>query len=104
MKEPKIGIRYEGFKALSNGGRRFDFSFKDADADPQRVSVEASSNLFSGPEHLALQECAGICYETLKDRASQHPGPLPGSIRLTLADIAQHRKLPAKALARRKRP
>jgi hypothetical protein len=85
-------IRYLGYHALSNGGRRLDFSFAKPDKSLQMVSVEASHDLFSGPDHMAIQECAAICYETLKCRVADDPDSLPASISLTTADVAQHRK------------
>ncbi|HYR41507.1 MAG TPA: hypothetical protein VER98_00655 [Terriglobia bacterium] len=92
MKDPKSTVRYLGFHALSDGGRRFDFSFAGPDASVQFISVEARYELFSGPDHMALQECAGICYETLKCRVVGCAGTVPVSINLTSADVAQHRK------------
>ena len=100
MKDPKVTVRYIGFQALSDGSRRFDFSFSRSDASLQLISVEAPYLLFSGPDHMAIQECASICYETLKCRVVGCSGIVPVSISLTSADIAQHRKLP-KTAARR---
>jgi len=92
MRDPAASIRYLGFQALSNGGRLLNFSFAGPDRVLQTISVEASCDLFSGPGHMAIQECAGICYETLKLFVSGCVDPVPASIRLTLADVAQHRK------------
>jgi hypothetical protein len=92
MREPAASIRYLGFQALSNGGRRLDFSFTRPDRSLQTISVVASFDLLSGPGHIAIQECAGICYETLKRSAPGWVDKFPASIRLTLADVAQHRK------------
>ena len=100
MKDPKITVRYLGFHALSDGGRRFDFSLCRANASLQLVSIEAPYVLFSGPDHMAMQECAAICYETLKSRVVECSGTLPDSISLTPADVSQHRK-PAKVAGRR---
>jgi len=96
-------IRYIGYHALSNGGRRLDFSFAKPDKSLQLVSVEASHDLFSGPDHMAIQECAAICYETLKCRVADYPDNLPESICLTTADVAQHRK-PVTHSGRQKAP
>ena len=101
MKDPKVTVRYIGFRAFSDGTRRFDFSFCRPDASLQLISVEAPYVLFSGPDHVTIQECAGICYETLKCRVVGCSGIVPVSISLTSADIAQHRKLPKTA---RRRP
>jgi hypothetical protein len=101
MKDPNV--RYLGFQALSNGGRRFDFSFSGPGAAMQLISVEASRELLSGPDHMAIQECAGICYETLKCRVVDSSGTAPVSITLTSDDVAQHRKR-AKIPGRRPNP
>ena len=103
MKDPKSTVRYLGFQSLSDGSRRFDFSFSHPDASLRRISVKAPNALFFGPDHLAIQECAGICYETLKCRVVGCIGSVPASIRLTPADIAQHRK-PVKMAGRRPTP
>jgi hypothetical protein len=95
MKDPKSTVRYLGFQALKDGSRRFDFSFSGTDASLKLISVEAAYDLFSGPNHIAIQECAGICYETLKCRVVGCSGTVPVSISLTSADVAQHRR-PAK--------
>jgi hypothetical protein len=98
MKDPTI--RYLGFQALKDGSRRFDFSFSGPDASLKLISVEASYDLFSGPNQIAIQEGAGICYETLKCRVVDCSGIVPASISLTSADVAQHRR-PAKIAGRR---
>jgi len=97
MKDPKVTVRYLGFHAFSDGSRRFDFSFSRPDASLQVISVQAPYVLFSGPDHMAIQESAGICYETLKCRVVGCSGIVPVSISLTSADIAQHRRLPKTA-------
>ena len=100
MKDPKSTVRYLGFQALQNGSRRFDFSFSAPDASLKLISIEAPYDLFSGPNQIAIQECAGICYETLKCRVIGCSGNVPAAISLTSADVAQHRK-PAKIAGRR---
>ena len=100
MKDPKSTIRYLGFQALKDGGRRFDFCFSSPDDSLQSISVEASYDLFSGPNHIAIQEGAGICYETVKCRVVGCSGIVPASINLTSDDVAQHRR-PAKTAGRR---
>ena len=92
MKDPQSTVRYLGFQALSDGSRRFDFSFSSPDRSLQMISVKAPYDLLSGPGHMAIQECAGICYETLKCRIVGWLGTVPPSISLTSADVAQHRK------------
>lgn len=101
MKDPKSTIRYLGFQALSDGGRRFDFSFTRPDASLQSISVKAASELFFGPNHMAIQECAAICLATLKTRVLGTAVTVPASIKLTSEDVAQHRK-PGKTSGRRR--
>src|SRR5215472_4699611 len=92
MKEPKVVVRYLGFQARSDGSRRFDFSFSGPDASQHMISVEAPQDLFGGPDHMSLQECPGICYETLKCHIAGCSAAVPVSISLTAADVAQHRR------------
>ena len=92
MKDPRISVRYLGFKALGNGGRQLDFSFARSDGSIEQISVTAVSALFGGPDGITIQECPAICYETLKCYAQEAEDTLPESITLTPADIAQHRK------------
>ena len=99
MRDPAASIRYLGFQALSTGGRRLNFSYTSADRAQQTISVDASNDLFSGPDQMAIQECAGICYETLKCLVASWVDTFPASIRLTFADVAQHRK-PVKSAAK----
>ena len=99
MKDPKSTVRYLGFQVLLDGTRRFDFSFCRRDASLQLISIEAPHDLFFGSDHMAIQECAGICYETLKCVVGGSE-IVPASMRLTSADVAQHRK-PAKTAGRR---
>ena len=99
MKDPKSTVRYLGFQALKDGSRRFDFSFSGPDASLKLISVEASYDLLSGPNRIEIQECAGICYETLKCRVVDCSGTAPASINVTSADVAQHRR-PTKAVRR----
>ena len=95
MKDPKVTVRYLGFQAMSDGGRRFDFSFSAPDASQHVISVDAPHDLFAGPDHMSIQECPGICYETLKCYIDGCSAAVPVSISLTSADVAQHRR-PAK--------
>ena len=100
MKDPQSTIRYLQFQALKDGSRRFDFSFSGPDVSLKVISVEAPYDLFSGPNRIAIQECAGICYDTLKCRVIGCSGTVPASISLRFADVAQHRR-PAKIAGRR---
>lgn len=103
MKDPKVSVRYLGFHALTDGSRRFDFSFSGPDASQHLISVDAAHDLFGGPDHISIQECPSICYETLKLRVAGCSAPIPTSIRLTSADVAQHRRT-AKTMGRRPNP
>lgn len=103
MREAKVIVRYLGFQSMSDGSRRFDFSFSGPDASLHVISVEAPHGLFAGPDHMSIQECPGICYETLKCHVAGCSATVPVSISLTSADIAQHRK-PEKTAGRRPNP
>jgi hypothetical protein len=92
MKEPKVIIRYLGFQTMSDGSRRLDFSFSGRDACQHVISVEASHDLFAGPDHMSIQECPGICYETLKCHIAGCSTTVPACIRLSSADVGQHRR------------
>ena len=92
MRDPKVYIRYIGCKAYINGNRLLDFSFARSDGSFQRISMKAVSELFNGPNGMTIQECPGVCYETLKEYAIGSPEALPRSIKLTSDDVAQHRR------------
>jgi hypothetical protein len=100
LKDPKTSVRYLGFRALSGGGRLLDFSFAAPDASLHQVAIEVPFALISGPDHMTVQECSAICYETLKFRLAEGASTFPRSISLTAADILQHRK-PGKGPGRR---
>src|SRR5205809_7982067 len=93
MKDPKDTVRYLGFQALSDGSRRFDFSFSGPDASQHMISVEAPHDLFAGPGHMSIQECPGICYETLKCHIAGGPATVPDSRNLTSAETAHHKRV-----------
>ena len=93
MKDVKSTVRYLGFQARADGSRRLEFSFSGANAASQLVSVDAPHDLFSGPDHMVIQECAAICFETLKCRVGNCSETIPTCFTLTPADVAQHRKL-----------
>jgi hypothetical protein len=86
-------LRYLGFHVLSDGSRRLEFSFENADAAVHLISVQASYVLFSAPDHITIQECPHICYETLRCRIAGGSEVIPTCIDLTPADVARHRKL-----------
>jgi hypothetical protein len=92
MKAPKVStIRYVGYRSLPDGGRRFEFSFEPNAEKATTVSIDAAMGFFMGPDKMALQEAAGICYETIRGRLQQKEN-LPTRFKLTAADVAQHRK------------
>ena len=103
MRDPKSSVRYLGCETLPDGGRRLDFSFAGVNNPVRYISVKASADLFSGPDHLSIQECTGICFETVKYRVVGEREAIPDSIKLTSSDIAQHRK-PEKTTRRRTTP
>jgi hypothetical protein len=99
MKE-KATVRYLGYRTLTDGGRRFDFSVALMGEETQLITIEASADLFKGPDRIAIQEGAGICYETLSSRFDNDP-TIPGqALKLNSTDVAQHRKT-TKAVGRR---
>ena len=93
MHDPKAIVRYLGHRSLESGGRGFDFSYAGGTETPTMITVEASLSLFQGPDRIAIQEAAGICYETVKCRMQMAPTSMPDRIDLTAADVAQHRKI-----------
>ena len=104
MKDSKTAVRYLGYKTLPDGGRGFDFSFGLSDAETRFITVEAPVALFRGPEQMAIQEGAGICFETLKGRvenSSATSNNPPPRFKLTMDDIAQYRKVNKPAGRRR---
>ena len=93
MSDSKLAVRYLGYRSLNDGGRGFEFSCALGAAEPTVVIIEASSAFFQGVDRIALQEAAGICYETLKYRLQTNPMSTSDRIDLTSADVAQHRKV-----------
>lgn len=91
MSDPKTTVRYLGYRSLSNGGRGFDFSHALGTAEPIVITIEAPFALFQGPDRIALQEAAGICYETVKCLVKANPTSIFDRLDLTPADVAQHR-------------
>ena len=77
---------------LSDGGRGFDFSCAQVGVETLLITIEAPIELFTGPDRIALQEGAGICYETLKSRVETDEKRPPSRFTLRTADVAQHRK------------
>ena len=93
MKDSKCIVRYLGYKTLPDGGRGFDFSFEPVGEAVTLITVEAPVGLFSGPDHISIQEGAGICYQTVKARIGTDVGQVPPRFSLTLGDVSQHRKV-----------
>jgi hypothetical protein len=92
MNGHKPTIRYIGHCNLPDGGRGFDFSFALGSARETKVTIDAPIGLFQGPNQIAIQEAAGICYETLKSFLQRHAVSPPDRFDLTAADVAQHRR------------
>src|SRR6266704_2971565 len=69
----KMTVRYLGYRALAEGGRGFDFSVAVIGEKAKQITIEASADLFRGPNRIAIQEGAGICYETLRSRIETDP-------------------------------
>jgi hypothetical protein len=93
MTDSKPIVRYVGYRSLQNGGRGFDFSCAAGGETPTMITVEASIALFEGPDRIAIQEAAAICYETVKCRMQMGTTSTPDRFNLTAADVAQHRKI-----------
>ena len=91
MKE-KTTVRYLGYRTLADGGRGFDFSVALIGEETKLITIEASADLFRGPDRIAIQEGAGICYETLRSRIDAHSTITGPAFSLDSADVAQHRK------------
>ena len=90
MKE-KTTIRYIGFRSAKDGGRTFDFAVSATGQDTVPVSVEIPHALLEGVDRIHVQEGVGISYEKLKQLCEL--GLLPDSrVRLTAADLAQHKQ------------
>jgi hypothetical protein len=92
MKE-KATVRYLGHRTLADGGRGFDFSIGLIGEETRLITIEASVDLFRGPDRIAIQEGAGICYETLRARIDAHLTIPDPAFNLNSADVAQHRKI-----------
>jgi hypothetical protein len=96
----KTTIRYLGYRTLADGGRGFDFSIAVTGVETSLITIEASPDIFRGPDRIALQEGAGICYETLRLRVETDSEIPPHGFSLNSVDVAQHRKS-TKVVARR---
>jgi len=92
MNDHKSTIRYLGYRSLPDGGREFEFSFALGNAKAVTIMIDAPITFFRGPDQIAIQEAAGICYETLKSHFQTHEASPPDRFDLTAADVAQHRR------------
>ena len=101
MNGHKSTIRYLGYRTLPDGGREFDFSFEIGGAQATMVTIDAPITFFRGPDQIAIQEAAGICYETLRFRLQAFEANPPSRFDLTAADVAQHRRSHKGAAGRR---
>jgi hypothetical protein len=101
MSDPKLTVRYLGYQSSIGGGRNFEFSCALGVAKARVLVIQASPAFFRGPDRIALQEAAGICYETLKCRLEGDAGISADTFDLTAADVARHRKIPGASGARR---
>jgi len=101
MIDNKSTVRYIGYRNLPDGGREFDFSFALGGAKATIVTIDAPVAFFRGPDQIAIQEAAGICYETLKSRLQTYEASPPDRFDLTTADVAQHRRPPKNPTNRR---
>ena len=97
----KSTIRYIGYRSLPDGGRGYDFSLSIGAEEATMVTIDASRKCFQGPDQIAIQEAAAICYETLKFRIQAREASTPDHFPLTAADIAQHRRSQKGAAGRR---
>ena len=88
----KATVRYLGYRTLADGGRGFNFSVALIGEKANLITVEASADLFRGPDRIAIQEAAGICYETVISRIETDQTIPVHPFSLNSADVAQHRK------------
>jgi hypothetical protein len=96
----KATVRYLGYRTLADGGRGFDFSVALIGEETKLITIEATVDLFQGPDRIAIQEGAGICYETLRSRIDTDSTIPAEAFSLNSTDVAQHRKI-TKPFARR---
>lgn len=96
----KATVRYLGYRTLADGGRGFDFSVALIGEETKLITIEATVDLFQGPDRIAIQEGAGICYETLRSRIDTDSTIPAEAFSLNSTDVAQHRKI-TKQLGRR---
>jgi hypothetical protein len=93
MNDSRSTVRYPGYRSLRDGGRGFDFSRARGAASSTLITIDVSPTLFEGPNRTAIQEAAGIRYETLKCRLETEPACTSDRFDLTPSDVAQHRKI-----------
>jgi hypothetical protein len=88
----KATVRYLGYETLADGGRGFDFAVTLIGGETRLITIEASVNFFQGPDRIAIQEGAGICYETVRSRIDTYLTIPVHAFSLNSSDVAQHRK------------
>jgi hypothetical protein len=96
----KATVRYQGYRTLADGARGFDFSVALIGEEEKFITIAAAADLFQGPNRIAIQDGAGICYETLRSRINADSTIPAAVLSLNSTDIAQHRK-PTKHAGRR---
>ena len=94
--DSKQNIRYLGFEATSDGGRRFEFSITASGQLSTRVSLNIPAPAFAGANRITFQESAKICYEKIRIllEANAAVAVLPPHIYVTGEDIARLRHVP----------
>ena len=97
MKEKKDGknIRYIGFEATSDGGRRFDFSITAVGQPSTHVTLAIPGVAFTGENRISYQESAKICFEKLQTLI-ESDAPIAERLHIDVSgdDIARFRKVP----------
>lgn len=94
INDTRQNIRYRGFEATQDGGRRFDFSITSARQEATRVSLDIPAPMFTGTNRISYQGSAKICYEKVRALLETQQVREPLNIRLTVEDIAQFRHIP----------
>ncbi len=89
-------IRYLGFEATADGGRRFAFSITESGRPSTRITIDIPAPAFAGANRITYQESAKICYEKVRLLLEANPAAvvLPPQVHLTCEDIARLRHVP----------
>ena len=92
--QEKNNVRYIGFRSAGDGGRLFDFSVSAAANAGILTSFEIPAALFTGDNHIRLQEGVGICYAKLKNLLEIGPlADVPSQLCITALDVGQYREV-----------